>query len=225
MHQPSAGIGGTASDIAIQAEQFKLTKVADGRAHRRAHRPDRRADPGRLRPRPLVHRPAGARVRLRRPRRQPRGADAQRQPARLRPERADHERAQTSGTQAPSAVALRAAVLRRADELRHQGVEPVQQAVRGAHHLPRRADRRRRRQRRHGAADRAGVHRPRPRHPDLHQLARRLVHRADRDLRHDAVRPARDPDLSAWARPPRPPRCCWPRARRASASPCRTRGS
>jgi ATP-dependent Clp protease protease subunit len=27
MHQPSAGIGGTASDIAIQAEQFRLTKV------------------------------------------------------------------------------------------------------------------------------------------------------------------------------------------------------
>jgi ATP-dependent Clp protease, protease subunit len=27
MHQPSAGIGGTASDIQIQAEQFKLTKV------------------------------------------------------------------------------------------------------------------------------------------------------------------------------------------------------
>src|SRR5438128_9919280 len=27
MHQPSAGIGGTASDIAIQAEQFKLTKT------------------------------------------------------------------------------------------------------------------------------------------------------------------------------------------------------
>lgn len=26
MHQPSAGVGGTASDIAIQAEQFKLTK-------------------------------------------------------------------------------------------------------------------------------------------------------------------------------------------------------
>jgi ATP-dependent Clp protease protease subunit len=26
MHQPSGGIGGTASDIAIQAEQFKLTK-------------------------------------------------------------------------------------------------------------------------------------------------------------------------------------------------------
>src|SRR6478672_6537470 len=27
MHQPSGGIGGTAADIAIQAEQFKLTKV------------------------------------------------------------------------------------------------------------------------------------------------------------------------------------------------------
>jgi ATP-dependent Clp protease protease subunit len=27
MHQPSGGIGGTASDIAIQAEQFKLTRV------------------------------------------------------------------------------------------------------------------------------------------------------------------------------------------------------
>jgi ATP-dependent Clp protease, protease subunit len=27
MHQPSAGIGGTASDIAIQAEQFKITKA------------------------------------------------------------------------------------------------------------------------------------------------------------------------------------------------------
>src|SRR4029453_17222725 len=27
MHQPSAGIGGTASDIAIQADQFKLTKI------------------------------------------------------------------------------------------------------------------------------------------------------------------------------------------------------
>ena len=27
MHQPSAGIGGTASDIAIQAEQFRLTKI------------------------------------------------------------------------------------------------------------------------------------------------------------------------------------------------------
>ena len=80
---------------------------------------------------------------------------------------------------------------------------PVHQAVRGAHHLPRRADRRRRRQRRDGPAADAGVDGPRPRHLDLHQLARWLVHRADRDLRHDAVRPAATSRRSAWARPPR----------------------
>ncbi len=35
MHQPSAGVGGTASDISIQAEQFKLTKreMAELTAH------------------------------------------------------------------------------------------------------------------------------------------------------------------------------------------------
>ena len=42
---------------------------------------------------------------------------------------------------------------------------------------------------------------PRPRHHHLHQLARRLVHGADRDLRHDAVHPPGDPD-----RLPRPGR-------------------
>ena len=40
----------------------------------------------------------------------------------------------------------------------------------------------------------AGVDGPRPRHLDLHQLARRLVHGADGDLRHDAVRQAGHPD-------------------------------
>ena len=34
----------------------------------------------------------------------------------------------------------------------------------------------------------------RPRHPALHQLTGRLVHRADGDLRHDAVHPARGAD-------------------------------
>ena len=37
-------------------------------------------------------------------------------------------------------------------------------------------------------------HRPRPRHHHVHQLARWLVHLADGDLRHDAVRPRRHPD-------------------------------
>ena len=66
---------------------------------------------------------------------------------------------------------------------------------------------------------------PRPRHQHLHQLARRLVHRADRDLRHDAVRPARH--LDGLPRPGRrPPRPCCSRRVRGQASPvCRTRGS
>ena len=44
MHQPSAGLAGSASDIKIQAEQLLRTKKRDGGADRRAHRPDRRAD-------------------------------------------------------------------------------------------------------------------------------------------------------------------------------------
>ena len=104
-----------------------------------------------------------------------------------------------TGTGAPDElparpVPVRAAVLRGAHELRGQGVQPVQQAVRGAHHLPRRADRRRVGQRRHGAAAVPGVRRSGPRDQHVHQLARRLVHVADGDLRHDAVHPARHPD-------------------------------
>ena len=43
MHQPSAGVGGTASDIRIQAEQFKLTKqeMADLIAHHTGQPVDR----------------------------------------------------------------------------------------------------------------------------------------------------------------------------------------
>ena len=62
MHQPSGGLGGTASDIRIQAEQSLHIKSDDAAADRRAHRPDAGADRGRLRPRPLVHRRAGART-------------------------------------------------------------------------------------------------------------------------------------------------------------------
>ena len=84
--------------------------------------------------------------------------------------------------------------LRGAHGVRLQEARPVHQAVRGADHLPRRADRRHLGQRRDGPAAHAGVHRPRPRHLHLHQLAGRLVHRADGDLRHHAVRQARHPD-------------------------------
>ena len=91
---------------------------------------------------------------------------------------------------AAGAGPLRPAVVRRAHLVRDQGDEPVQQALRGADHLPRRADRRRLGQRRDGPAAHAGVDRPRPGHHHLHQLARRVVHLDDGDLRHDAVRPA-----------------------------------
>jgi ATP-dependent Clp endopeptidase proteolytic subunit ClpP len=55
IHQPSAGLAGSASDIKNQA--------AHGRADRVPHRSDGRADHPRLRPRPLVRRPGGQGVR------------------------------------------------------------------------------------------------------------------------------------------------------------------
>ena len=67
MHQPSGGIGGSASDIKIQAEQslhikkvlFELIAEHTGQPVEQVER--------RRRPRPLVHRRAGPRVRLHRP--------------------------------------------------------------------------------------------------------------------------------------------------------------
>ena len=67
MHQPSAGIGGTAADIAIQAENLEYTKRPLERLtaeHTGQSVGDDRAG---QRPRPLVHRRAGARVRDGRP--------------------------------------------------------------------------------------------------------------------------------------------------------------
>ena len=67
MHQPLGGIGGTASDIKIQAELILHMKRTMAAAHRGAERPDRRDDHQGRRPRPLVHRARGPRVRARRP--------------------------------------------------------------------------------------------------------------------------------------------------------------
>ena len=53
-----------------------------------------------------------------------------------------------------------------------------------------------------------GVGRPGPRDQHVHQLAGRVVHLADGDLRHDAVRPARTSRPSASARPRRRRPCC-----------------
>ena len=67
MHQPLGGITGGAADIAIQAEQFAVIKKEMFRLNAEFTGQTHRADRSRLRPRPLVHRAGGPRVRLRRP--------------------------------------------------------------------------------------------------------------------------------------------------------------
>ena len=227
MHQPSGGLGGTASDIRIQAEQMLYTKAKMAELIAQPHRPDGRADRGRLRPRPLVHRRGGQGLRHGRPGAasagQVAGAVARREQPAFPIHGASHDgpprgdRAQMSDLHLPSSRYVLPRH-RGAHLLRLQAPRPLHQAVRGAHHLPRPGDRRHDRQRRDGPAADAGVDGPRPRHPALHQLSRRLVHGADRDLRHDAVRQADSADLSASARPPRPPRSSWRPARPASGS-------
>ena len=72
MHQPSGGMGGSASDIKIQAEQSLYIKKVLFELISEPHRSGPRAGRARRRPRPLVHRRAGAGVRLHRPRRRQR---------------------------------------------------------------------------------------------------------------------------------------------------------
>ena len=85
MHQPSGGIGGTASDIKIQAEQMLHIKkqMAELIAEHTGQPLD--ADRARLRPGPLVHRRGGQGVRLRRPGVQPGRGGRERQRRRGRP--------------------------------------------------------------------------------------------------------------------------------------------
>ena len=148
MHQPSGGIGGTASDIKIQAEQMLLHQEGAGRADRRAHRPDASS---RSRPTPTAT--AGSPPRRRkeygfvdhvvtqRPRGRRRAAPA--------PEPTARPQTDTPWTSARSCRPdrrrrpLHPAEVRRAHGARLPRVQPVHEAVRGAHHLPRRPDRRR----------------------------------------------------------------------------------
>ena len=62
MHQPSGGMGGSASDIKIQAAAVAAHQEGPLRADQRAHRPGARAGRDRRRPRPLVHRRARPRT-------------------------------------------------------------------------------------------------------------------------------------------------------------------
>ena len=145
---------------------------ADRRAHRAAGGAGRAGQPAR----PLVQRRGGARLRAHRPHR---GA-ARRRAARCRgPDRraCDHE---------PVHDPHRGG----ADPGRRAGLRHLLPAAVRADRLPRHRDRRRRGQRGHGPAAAPGVGQPGPGDQPVHQLARRLLQRADRDLRHDAVHPA-----------------------------------
>ena len=176
MHQPSGGMGGTASDIEIQAEQIAAHQGAAVQADRRAHRPAARAGRERRGPRPLVHRRRGQGLRLHRPR--------GRQAPRRSPPAARTPDLRTPSVEGRTYELLHPAV-GGAHVVRHAPDRTLHQAVRGPDHLPRHADHRRDRERGDGPAAVPAVDGLRPRHQHLHQLPGRLVHRADRDLRHD----------------------------------------
>ena len=73
MHQPSGGIGGSASDIRIQAEQSLLLKKRLNELQSKHTGQTIEQIEDRLRPRPLVHPGRGQGVRLHRPRHLPSG--------------------------------------------------------------------------------------------------------------------------------------------------------
>ncbi len=176
MHQPSGGIGGTASDIAIQAEQMLYTKRTmqeriafhTGQTVEQIESDSDRdrwftaeeaqeygfidhvVDPGR----------PGAFRRARSPDRPIDEGDRHGPHRPGRPAGRDHRPLHRSRSS------------RERTSYGFKEHRPVHEAVRGAHHLPRRADRRHVGQRRDGAAADPGVDGPRPRHLHLHQLAR-----------------------------------------------------
>jgi ATP-dependent Clp protease protease subunit len=175
MHQPSSGMGGSASDIKIQAQQslhikkvlLELIAEHTGQTSSRIETtPTATAGSPPTRPSSTASSTRSSRAPASRRRRPPGPAEGltdmnyyipqweERTSVRLPPHR------------------------------------PLRQAVRGPHHLPRHADLRRRRQRGHRPAAVPAVDEPRPGHQHLHQQPGRLVHGADRDLRHDEVHQA-----------------------------------
>ena len=194
MHQPSGGMGGSASDIKIQAEQSLHIKKVLLELIAEHTGQTARAGRGRRRPRPLVHRRAGRRTTASSTRSSPAPAQV-----------ADEGRPARTQVTDDMITRPRPALTCPTHELLHPAVggahvvrlpphRPLRQAVRGPHHLPRHPDQRRHRQRRDGPAAVPGVDGPRPATSRSTSTARRLVHRADRDLRHDAVHQARRAD-------------------------------
>ena len=99
MHQPLGGVTGSAADIAIQAEQFAVIKKEMFRLNAEFTGQPLERIVRRLRPRPVVHRAGGARVRLRRPHHHPRRSQRIRTRSRTRPMNPSH-RLRRTGAQA-----------------------------------------------------------------------------------------------------------------------------
>ena len=182
MHQPSGGMGGSASDIKIQAQQsLHIKKVLFNLISQHTGQPLEQVETDADRDRwftaeqakeygfidKVVAAPARSPTRAGRPR----SEGTHEQHAHPRPRRPE----------GPGRGSVRR--LRRGHELLHPAVggahvvrlpphRPLRQAVRGPDHLPRHPDQRRHRQRGDGPAAVPGVDGPRPGHPDLHQLAR-----------------------------------------------------
>ena len=156
MHQPSGGIGGYR--VATSRSRPSRCSTPSGRwpSYRAAHRSDRRADRERLRPRPLVHRRGGRRTTA--------SSTTSCSSASPGPERRRHGLAPApdagprpeTDLNTPEETPMRDMnyYIPQFVERTSYGIKdrPLQQALRGADHLPRRADRRRVGQRRHGAA-------------------------------------------------------------------------
>ena len=157
MHQPSGGIGGTAADIAIQAEQMLYTKrmfqervsfhtgqsleqIEADSDRDRWFTAEEAKDYGFIDK--VITGATQVSGRRRHPRPEERNDDD-------RPELPPGLREVHNRYILPSYVERTSYGIKE--------IQPVQQAVRGAHHLPRRADRRRVGQRRDGAAADAGV--------------------------------------------------------------------
>ena len=176
MHQPSGGIGGTATDIKIQAEQMRYVKKRCSElTARHTGQPldkilkdadrDHWYTAQEAKEYGFVDHVVSSAQEPERPARSP--PRRQPRPRQLRrPTSADREKPNV--TQYPSSRYVLPSFVERTS----YGVKEikfVQQALRGAHHLPGRPDRRRECQRCHGPVAHARGHRPGPRDHECHQ--------------------------------------------------------
>ena len=179
MHQGSAGIGGTAIDIEIQAENLEHTKNVMMRPDRRAHRPAGGDDRAGLPAGPVVHRRGGARLRLRRPGAHRRRRRSRRTRPRQRVVR-DGDGAHEPATRSPASSRRPCAG--------RAGRRHLQPAADRPDRLHRHRDRRRGRQRGDRPAAAPGVGRARTSPIDLYlNSPGGSVTAMLGDLRHDAV--------------------------------------